>query len=243
MRDSQRQKCYTWENSQPWMSKKGGELTLEQAEYIVTKLNPKMYVVKGKEGCTAYCHRTYISLPTWALTWSVVLHELAHSFTPDSHGPKFMGCFVYLIHKFHPMHPSLAELSVSMNEAKLNFTGIHNWEKRFNRLTLNVETVSQKTKPLSWERATEISVIAPPKRVSSVKIKFTNFIRANDHLSLYSFNQVETLLNNYNNKFSDKLTVSDVKYFITREFLKAREMVNPFSPKVQHRAQRAKRKV
>ena len=122
MRDSQRQKCYTWENSQPWMSKKGGELTLEQAEYIVTKLNPKMYVVKGKEGCTAYCHRTYISLPTWALTWSVVLHELAHSFTPDSHGPKFMGCFVYLIHKFHPMHPSLAELSVSMNEAKLNFT-------------------------------------------------------------------------------------------------------------------------
>ena len=229
MRDSQRNKCYTWEDSQPWMNKKGGELTYEQAEYIITKLNPKRYLVKGREGTTAYCHNKYISLPSWALTWGVVLHELAHSFTPDWHGPKFMSCYAYLIHKFHPMHPPILELADSMRKANLNFAYIQDWKKKFGRIKLSIETVEKQVKPLPWERTTEITIVKLPKRKSNVSKMIERIITC----SLFNnrkYIQVDGLISQYNKSIKGhrKLTVSDIRYFIERGFFKSRE-VNAFS--------------
>mgnify|MGYP003155003093 CR=1 FL=1 len=235
-RDSQKQKLYNWENAQPWMSKKGGELTYQQAEHIVHKLNPKMYIVRGRAGCIAYCSNKYISLPTWALTWAVVLHELAHSFTPDWHGPKFVGCYVYLIHKFHPMHPSISELTDSLNEANLQFTGVHDWAKKFNRIKLTLDSLE--TKPLSWERSTEITVKKYPKRESAVKKKLGKLIDISIDTGCYInsnyYGQVETLMKAYNKRFHDKLSVSDVKYFIKTGILGSREIKNVYSRRLQH---------
>jgi hypothetical protein len=236
MRDSQRQKVYNWENSKPWMSKKGDELTYQQAEHIVHKLNPKMYIVKGRAGCTAYCHSRYISLPTWALTWGVVLHELAHSFTPDQHGPKFVGCYVYLLHKFHPMHPSISELTASLNEANVQFTGIYNWGKKFNRIKLNVESLQ--TVKLSWERSTEITFKTYPKRASSVKKKLGQLITVSINIDMYlnsKYGQVEPLMKAYNKRYDDKLSVSDVKYFIKTGLLVSRQIDNAYSRQLQHK--------
>jgi len=60
---------------------------------------------QGEQQKAALACTDYIDLPKWAMTPSVICHEMAHIVTQqkcmfDGHGPVFCGIFVELVHEF-----------------------------------------------------------------------------------------------------------------------------------------------
>ena len=104
IRDQQRQKVYTWER-EVWEidSKLTKKLTLEECQELVNLAyfryrpnalrTPRVTDGRGTRRAMAY-GISKISLPLWARSPGVVLHEVAHTLTNNSsyavHGPEFV---------------------------------------------------------------------------------------------------------------------------------------------------------
>ena len=236
-RDYQRQKVYNWENAQPWMNKTGGELTYEEIEVILKKLRPKAELKRGRYGqkASASWWGREITIPAWATTWSVVLHEIAHCLTPGreegAHGPKFVGCYCSLVHHFHPMHPEISALAESLREANIDFKGIHDWSKKFNRIKLTKEIVKKraatKSPTVNWAESTQIKFVHEYPNIkglrwdSGVRTKLQilyETLMANG--GAYIWSDVDTTLKNS----KGEIKIGDLKYFIHYGYLESRTL-------------------
>ena len=236
-RDYQRQKVYNWENAQPWMNKTGGELTYEEIEVILKKLRPKAELKRGRDGqkASASWWGREITIPAWATTWSVVLHEIAHCLTPGrekaAHGPKFVGCYCSLVHHFHPMHPEISALAESLREANIDFKGIHDWSKKFNRIKLTKEIVKKraatKSPTVNWAESTQIKFVHEYPNIkglrwdSGVRTKLQilyETLMANG--GAYIWSDVDTTLKNS----KGEIKIGDLKYFIHYGYLESRTL-------------------
>jgi hypothetical protein len=154
-RDYQRSKVYAWENAQPWMHKKS-YLTEREVVRAVSKLDR---IFKKKTGCEirngeyykSYANRFRMVLRReWALSYGVLLHEYAHTieandiFSEDgSHGKDFVSIYCCLLHAFHPMQPSFANLAQSCNEHGVEFREFDYWWEKLN-LTKRIKPFSHK---------------------------------------------------------------------------------------------------
>jgi len=111
-RDSQRSKVYAWERAHvPDFDGKGTyKLTLRQCEIMINRVwadyRPGEHAprVADGRGCSnAKGGRWRITLPRWARTVPIVLHELAHPLTPHPaapHGPEFVRLFIDLLVRY-----------------------------------------------------------------------------------------------------------------------------------------------
>lgn len=119
-RDSQKNRVYSAERAVLWADEiLGQKITLEQATELIhqgyKRYRPRTIerpsglpkVVRGPAGHIAYWSEqdNKISLPTWAWTPAVALHELTHSITGSvcsrykegAHGPIFVRTLVDLV--------------------------------------------------------------------------------------------------------------------------------------------------
>jgi len=106
-RDNQRSKVYDWESKLP---KK--ELSFEECKVLLTKAcqyygKPIPHLADGRGTRIAYGASYRVSLPKWARTNVVVLHEAAHSIHSKyregdeaSHGKEFMRILIDLLAHF-----------------------------------------------------------------------------------------------------------------------------------------------
>lgn len=105
-RDSQRQKVYNWERS-IIDEKLAQQLTLDECKALIQKAydryapGSRFPRINGRGTTIARGSPYEISLPTWARTPSVVLHETAHalmpaSYTRSGHGPEFVRMMITL---------------------------------------------------------------------------------------------------------------------------------------------------
>ena len=235
-RDRQRQKVYNWENAQPWMNKKGGELTYEEIEVILKKLRPNATLKKGKDGhkASASFWGREITIPDWATTWGVVLHEIAHCLTPSleegAHGPEFVGCYCSLVHHFHPMHPEISELAESLRKVNVDFKGIHNWSKKFNRIKLTKEIVKKraaKSPTVNWVESTQIKFVHEYPNIKG--LRYGSGVRTKLHIlyetlmvngGAYIWSDVDTALKDS----KGEINISDLKYFVNHSYLESRTL-------------------
>lgn len=103
MRDSQRGKVYKWERE--WLLLGALRVSETEGSEIVRNIciDHNCCVPKIRRGIiNARGGIGHLSLPAWAFTKPVILHELAHHLNKarDHHGPKFMGIFLYLLNKY-----------------------------------------------------------------------------------------------------------------------------------------------
>lgn len=97
MRDYQKAKVYRWEFKElekcyPHLKE---EWTLEQCREFASRYK---ITVKDGRGCRhARGGSGTITLPRWARHPSTVVHEMAHCFTNDKHGPKFMRTYIRML--------------------------------------------------------------------------------------------------------------------------------------------------
>ena len=99
MDDSQRSLVYRWENAAA-DGALNNPLTLEECRTLATNAcyryrptEPTPVITDGRGASAARAHGEYkISLPIWARTPAVVLHEVAHLLSPsgEAHGPEFV---------------------------------------------------------------------------------------------------------------------------------------------------------
>lgn len=111
-RDSQRSRCYRWERAavddEHWAP------VFKRVEDAAAWAEPIWRRERGRVGLAnarapaferphwgqvrAFAHHDHrITLPRWARSRWVVLHELAHRLTPGAaHGPRFVGCLIGL---------------------------------------------------------------------------------------------------------------------------------------------------
>jgi hypothetical protein len=141
MRDYQRRKVYKWEGSQPWWTMKS-YLTEQQVLDAVKKLDKNLpWVSFSKNGWSkinkqkrktkvifsngrgpSNANNKRIKLKReWALNYNVILHEYAHLFTRDKHGPKFVSVYCCLLVAYHPDKPTFKELAKTLNERNIDF--------------------------------------------------------------------------------------------------------------------------
>jgi hypothetical protein len=111
-RDTQRSKVYAWEMSAidplHWISV--FENTHDASEWIAPiwraergrvglsgQLAPTLVAAHGRQRRPKAHSNHRITLPKWATSHWVLLHELAHRLTPgDGHGPRFVGVLIGL---------------------------------------------------------------------------------------------------------------------------------------------------
>lgn len=112
-RDSQRSKVYAWERAHvpDFDGKQSYKLTLRQCEIMInrvwadyrpTETPPR--VADGRGCSNAKGGRWRITLPRWARTVPIVLHELAHPLTRSdlpAHGPEFVRLFIDLLVRYN----------------------------------------------------------------------------------------------------------------------------------------------
>lgn len=129
-RDSQRAKCYKWENA---FGYENNNIPFEQAQSIVDHvwhsegLKFPPVVVPLPKQCRRVCatgSRTQLEFPEYTST-KTILHELGHAMTMDihgkgdRHGPCFVGTVMLLYSKY--LNIPLADMIVSAREAKLKY--------------------------------------------------------------------------------------------------------------------------
>lgn len=132
-RDNQKSKVYKWEHTF------GLDTTIElsQAERFIKEActdyacwrTPK--VVDGRGTRVARGSAARISLPRWARTPVVVIHELSHAFQPTTtahHGPEFMRIFIELLARYTPR--SKTELLKSARAAKIKVAPAANFLRK-----------------------------------------------------------------------------------------------------------------
>ena len=140
MRDSQRSKVYAWERTQPWWqtAQRGGgytevassavrPLTLGECERFLSRVLTKAGVDTvtlgdGRGARWARGGSWKITLPVWARTRPVMLHEAAHSIAvqrgvSDRHGPIFVRIYLDLLVRH--LHLSADELLRSARTARV----------------------------------------------------------------------------------------------------------------------------
>jgi len=106
-RDSQRGRVYSWETTIVDEALRT-QLTLEECRALIAEALKRYQpaieiplVVDGRNGRRAWTiiGKNKISLPVWARTPCVVLHEVSHLLTPldaASHGPEFVRIMCHL---------------------------------------------------------------------------------------------------------------------------------------------------
>lgn len=133
MRDQQRKRVYEWENSF-----RGDDLMpLEDCAALIRKATKhyklRMPRVADGRGCRRALYADYkytITLPKWARSPEVTLHETAHLITGNlfrgapAHGREFVGVFMYLLSKYAGY--DIKELAKSANEQGVDFLAAAN---------------------------------------------------------------------------------------------------------------------
>jgi hypothetical protein len=103
-RDRQRGRVYRWEQAHVFPVLPG-ELQLDACRALVGEAYRLMLgpaaspplVTDGRGRRHACGSRQVIKLPRWARTRAIVLHEAAHGFADDAHGPQFVRAYVELL--------------------------------------------------------------------------------------------------------------------------------------------------
>lgn len=114
MRDFQRGKIYKAEKKA--FSFFTERLSLEESAKFAQSIYGSAYVLKkyptrlvcdrrievedGRGRKTACGGYGYIKLPKWSRQRWVIVHETAHTLTPDSHGPQFARCYLDLVYRY-----------------------------------------------------------------------------------------------------------------------------------------------
>lgn len=140
LRDTQRARVYTWESlAVPTIELPYLDLRTDIHE-IVERIGqlygiPRTINVRDGRGCPSALFQPgpyAISLPRWARTMPVVLHEAAHwvtwwlhrgdrsKFAP--HGREFVAVYMYLLNRFHGV--KLSHLSMTANAAGVDFASV-----------------------------------------------------------------------------------------------------------------------
>jgi len=111
-RDSQKSKVYGWEARLQLPDTANKKLTLKECAQMVKRVyrlydQPAPRVVDGRGTRNAHGSPWRVSLPRWARTGRVVLHEAAHGLTKiycpgkAAHGPEFVAIFAELLNIFY----------------------------------------------------------------------------------------------------------------------------------------------
>jgi hypothetical protein len=116
-RDSQKQKCYTWEYEfikqfeLDENGHRGKQLEMDECRWLIEKacrrwkVKPPERIKDGRGTRIARGGIHYINLPMWARTELIVLHEVAHTITDRKwghyniagHGAEYMSVFTDLL--------------------------------------------------------------------------------------------------------------------------------------------------
>lgn len=107
-RDFQRQRLYNAERGLMEHNKYQFNTTQDAEKWIKEKIIPilkedygissvKVKDGRGRQSACAYYDRRTISLPRWARTEYVIIHEVAHLPIPDKHGPMFCALYLRLV--------------------------------------------------------------------------------------------------------------------------------------------------
>jgi len=147
MRDSQKDKVYVWEQSQPWFTW-NSYLTEDQILKATKKLdrnipftpiegrfnirleNKKTKIEFSSGRGASYANKRRIKLKReWALNYNVLFHEYSHNLAPrgEAHGRNFVSIYCCLLVAFHPRQPSFKELAISLNVHKVDFKEFDYW--------------------------------------------------------------------------------------------------------------------
>lgn len=103
MKDFQRSKVYAWENEEyMWDDQL---LSLEECQKLVNEnfMIDRVLVTdgRGRRSACAAINKMEIRLPRSSRKKWIVLHEIAHFFGMDNHGPKFMKAYIKLLSKYY----------------------------------------------------------------------------------------------------------------------------------------------
>ena len=159
LRDKQKQKVYTWENSQSWMTKKS-YLSQDQCKAVIKRLNKifnRKVIIKfinGNGSCTAY-HNEIVIRNNWGRSYGVLLHEFAHCISNDAHGKNFVAEYCMLLHYLHPEQPTIKSLAKSLNKQNVDFSS-------FDKTLVN-RKLSKRHKPFP-----EVSTVVIPEAIRYV---------------------------------------------------------------------------
>ena len=155
-RDTQRKKLYEWEQNTRW-SKFRSYLTKKECHDCIDFLNKKfsrnvkLRILNGHGKSFAYVESDEIVLRNdWAKNYDVILHEYAHILTQKevAHGKEFVAEYSLLLHKLHPLKPTIKELVKTLNEKNIEFIDFSKtitYEKlkrvkRFKEVDTNIST-------------------------------------------------------------------------------------------------------
>ena len=252
VRDSQRSKVYRWESSQDWMTKTGG-LSRGYAEYLAkaaTKYSDLLVKFPGnRRGCawSSFTGKT-ISLPNWALTHGVVLHEAAHSvisrrtteYGPQyasnrgvaSHGPEFVTEFCLMLHYLHPQRPTIQALAQSLNERSIKFNSLNDpkLHNPYKRIKLMSEVEYNQSDTMVKDQGVQN---LNPKPMSAPAAFKEKIVFANGKEPRVSGNRIGRRVTQYNARWPesnpvaiseilntlDDVGLGDIKYDIDRGYL------------------------
>ena len=205
MRDSQRDKLYSWERKQDWWGLHSN-LSDQQCIDVVKKLNriyKRKVKLKFKNGIGSSWYHIDRTAPTGEIVLrrvehqkiSVLLHEYAHALTDDKHGKDFVSTYCNLLHYLHPNQPSLKSLAQSLNQHGIKFL---DFDKTKSKL-------SKRLKPFDKLPDVPLKVPTKQKRISAkqrVKNILAQWENPNDcfnpfyHIATYEHIQVKYLLVN-----------------------------------------------
>tara|TARA_R110002020_G_scaffold165813_5_gene353561 strand:- start:19657 stop:20421 length:765 start_codon:yes stop_codon:yes gene_type:complete len=245
VRDSQRSKVYKWENDQDWMTKTGG-LSRGYAEYLAKSAAryPELLVKfpgnRTGSAWSSYTGKT-ISLPNWALTHGVVLHEAAHSVVSRKntktrvavHGPEFVTEYCLMLHYLHPQRPTIQALTKSLNERNVQFSGMNNPElhKPYKRMRLMSEVEYDQDDTMVKDQGVES--LNPSKPVSAIAEFKQKIVFAQGKEPRNTDNRIGRRVSEYNARWPqsnpvaiseilntlDDVGLGDIKYDIDRGYL------------------------
>lgn len=148
VRDNQRSRVYKWERTLPgwyeadaWIGSGNGSsyrsgsgkppIELEKIREFIAWAWEDFYqtlpphVKDGRAARRATGSSFQISLPRWARSPMIILHELAHAMSHDKHGPEFVRVFISLLVRYLGMNES--EL---IKSAKASGVKVANWHSR-----------------------------------------------------------------------------------------------------------------
>ena len=205
MRDSQRDKLYSWERKQDWWGIHSN-LTDQQCIDAIKKLNrifKRKVKLRFKNGIGSSWYHIGRTAPNGEIVlrrvdhqkMSVLLHEYAHALTSDKHGKDFVSTYCNLIHYLHPDQPTLKSLASSLNKNSIKF---YDFAKTKNALSKRLKPFDKipdekKEQPIKQKR------ISAKQRVQKILEQWEN---PNDlynpfyYISTYDHIQVKYLMVN-----------------------------------------------
>lgn len=110
MKDFQKSRLYTWENVDIL---DGYYIPFDYLQYTVNAVwaieglrhPPRVEALAKSNLCVGKGNRISVWFrPDTDTSIKTLLHELAHSATADLHGPNFVGAYIHLVNRHHPLH-------------------------------------------------------------------------------------------------------------------------------------------